>query len=493
MKRNMGTIDRIVRILLAAAVAVLYFTGQLTGTAAIVLGILAEMKHEWFLKALGAVGLAASLLIAGCSLNPPAGTPVASAGIMTKGSAILNGVRYEDSAASISAEDTPKTAADLANGMRIKLKGTRNDDGLTGTADQIEVENEVRGSITAVDAASQSFTVLGQEVFADANTVYANGTAGNLLVNAEVEVHGQRSAAGDILASRVEFGGAGDDELRGVVTARTGTTFGLVGSSLTFTYDVSTVIVGGTSFANGDLVEVHLSGLAATRIELENAEDAEFELEGEQELQGFVSDFTGHPGSFLVDGQQVTTSAATRFEDGAASDLENDMVVEARGQFSGGVLLADKIKFKDSMRLQDNAPANDSANLLGKTVVVNGLTEYGGGIGALGDIVSGDGLRVRGFLNASGTITATRVTKLSNAVVDDEKILQGVVTSISASDSLVIAGITVLFSGNPAISGDDPPADLTAFFARLVANRTVVKARGTVSGANLTANEVSIE
>jgi K+-transporting ATPase A subunit len=41
MVKNMGKIDRVVRILLAVVVAVLFFTGQLTGTAAIVLGILA--------------------------------------------------------------------------------------------------------------------------------------------------------------------------------------------------------------------------------------------------------------------------------------------------------------------------------------------------------------------------------------------------------------------------------------------------------------------
>jgi hypothetical protein len=39
MKRNMGLADRVIRIVLAAAVAVLYFTHQLTGTAAIILGI----------------------------------------------------------------------------------------------------------------------------------------------------------------------------------------------------------------------------------------------------------------------------------------------------------------------------------------------------------------------------------------------------------------------------------------------------------------------
>lgn len=41
MKKNMGMIDRIIRFALAAVVAVLYFTGQITGVAAIILGIIA--------------------------------------------------------------------------------------------------------------------------------------------------------------------------------------------------------------------------------------------------------------------------------------------------------------------------------------------------------------------------------------------------------------------------------------------------------------------
>jgi len=41
MKKNMGSIDRSIRVLLAVVVGVLYFTGQLTGLAATILGILA--------------------------------------------------------------------------------------------------------------------------------------------------------------------------------------------------------------------------------------------------------------------------------------------------------------------------------------------------------------------------------------------------------------------------------------------------------------------
>lgn len=41
MKKNMGTIDRVIRVVIALVVAALYFTGQISGTAAIILGILA--------------------------------------------------------------------------------------------------------------------------------------------------------------------------------------------------------------------------------------------------------------------------------------------------------------------------------------------------------------------------------------------------------------------------------------------------------------------
>ena len=41
MKKNMGTIDRTIRLILALAIAILYFTGVISGITAIILGILA--------------------------------------------------------------------------------------------------------------------------------------------------------------------------------------------------------------------------------------------------------------------------------------------------------------------------------------------------------------------------------------------------------------------------------------------------------------------
>ena len=41
MKKNMGLVDRLLRVLVAIVVAVLYYTGQINGTVAIILGIFA--------------------------------------------------------------------------------------------------------------------------------------------------------------------------------------------------------------------------------------------------------------------------------------------------------------------------------------------------------------------------------------------------------------------------------------------------------------------
>ncbi len=41
MKKNLGTVDKVIRIIIAVGIAVLYFTNVISGTLAIVLGILA--------------------------------------------------------------------------------------------------------------------------------------------------------------------------------------------------------------------------------------------------------------------------------------------------------------------------------------------------------------------------------------------------------------------------------------------------------------------
>ena len=40
MKKNMGTIDRVLRVTVAVIIGILYLTGQISGLAAIVLGVI---------------------------------------------------------------------------------------------------------------------------------------------------------------------------------------------------------------------------------------------------------------------------------------------------------------------------------------------------------------------------------------------------------------------------------------------------------------------
>ena len=70
MKRNMSNADRGIRTCIAIGVAVLYFTGLISGVVAIVLGVIAAI---FLLSSL--VGQCPGYNILGISTNRDAGTP----------------------------------------------------------------------------------------------------------------------------------------------------------------------------------------------------------------------------------------------------------------------------------------------------------------------------------------------------------------------------------------------------------------------------------
>jgi hypothetical protein len=440
----------------------------------------------------------------------PFGPPVAAVvtGAMSQGSVIVNGVRFDDTAAVVlSDEGGPMTPAALGDGMMVNVKGTVNGDGVTGRAEMIEVENEVRGDF-AGSTSPDSFLVLGQNVFVDGQTVFAGGVTNlsGFAPGTEVEVHGTRDSSGAIRATRVERTQHGTHELRGVVSQNGPTGFFIGG--LAITRDADTVVVPqGATFGNGDLVEVHLLGTRAARIEVERAE-TEFEpAEGEHfRVEGFVTGLEG-PGAnaFTVKGQPVQLASGARFEGGLPADLVNDVKIEAEGHKQGSVLLANKIKFRDPIRLEGNLEAFN-ANLrnvvvLGKTVALTEKTDNRAG--DLSAVVTTTGVRVRGFLNRDGnTITATRIDRLSNPVGADDQILQGPVSGFNAAGgTMTVLGVTVNASGAQQFRDDrdddspggDQPVSAAQFFGMLTPNRTVVKAKGSLSGTTFAAREVEIE
>jgi len=120
----------------------------------------------------------------------------------------------------------------------------------------------------------------------------------------------------------------------------------------------------------------------ATQVDLEDLKDDSLlgRADEEQEVEGFVSGFTAHPGSFLVNGRRVTTTSSTRFEDGTGGDLVNDVKVEVDGTIDAqGVLVAKKVEFRSlRVQLRGRATAVDAGAgtlvVLGQTVRSTSLT-----------------------------------------------------------------------------------------------------------------------
>jgi hypothetical protein len=370
------------------------------------------------LRAALLAGLAASILTAcggggdggGGGVGGTGLTSTVSTGVMAKGSTIVNGVRYEDTSANISIDDTPRTAAQLHDGMVVKLLGSVNADGITGTAQRIKALVEVRGFPTAVtpSANPQSLVVNGQTVFVDDQTVYSNlANFDAITTNTLIEVHGLRDASGRILATRIEanvaqMASSATDEIRGVVTAGTGTNpraFSLGGQAVNAL--AAAVTPAGASWQNGSVVEVYCAArpcivagvFQASLLKLEDAQDSAFQPASGQrmEAEGLISGFTVHPGIFSVGTTPVTTTSATRFEGGVATDLANNAKVEAEGSWNGTRLVASKIEFKRSVvRLQGSVATTGTnqftMNVAGRfvTIEVDGLTSPPGSVPPVG-------------------------------------------------------------------------------------------------------------
>jgi len=313
--------------------------------------------------------------------TPPPGGPggsTVSSGVMTKGSTIVNGVRFEDTLANITIDDRPKTAVlQLQTGMVVKVVGRVNDDGINGTADRVKALVEARGRATSVFAneSPQRLVLLGQTVLVDDQTVLSNLTGINAIAPGPtgtlVEVHGLRDANGQIRATRIEanqlqMADSILDEIRGVVANGNGVrpaNFTLNGQAINF---AGTVIPAGASWQNGSVVEVYCSvrpcvdvnGLFhASELHVEDAQDAAFQPASGQrmEVEGLISGLLAGAQNFSVGSTPVMITSSTRFEGGIATDLANNIKVEAEGSWNGTTLLAGKIEFKRSVvRLQGN-------------------------------------------------------------------------------------------------------------------------------------------
>ena len=426
------------------------------------------------------------------------GTGITVMGIMTKGSIVVNDITFDATGADIREDDVSATEDELEDGMKVMLKGTINDDGVTGTALIVEAKDEVQGRVSNLDTTGNppSFQVLKQTIIVDDLTLFSDfpgpdpDDIGDMVDNQFVEVHGLRDADGNIRASRVELladelsADPEEMELKGIVSGLAGNTFFIGLQEINFASAV--IEPAGATIQDGDPVEVEGSSftgevLNASKVEREDLEDEDlYPDEGEEiEIEGYVTEYTTHPGDFKVDGIPVRTFSSTEFEHGSELDLANGIEVEVEGYISeDGILLVEKVEFEQS-RVKINASAtdvqSDSITLLGIEVQINDLTEIESGITPL---QIGQVYKVEGYQDTNKDVVAESI----ESGEADKNILQGLVSAIDAVGETV----TLLESPwatevqlNDAMDFEDDDdaaiASLSDFLTMIVAGTTIVK------------------
>jgi hypothetical protein len=184
----------------------------------------------------------------------------------------------------------------------------------------------------------------------------------------------------------------------------------------------------------------------------------------------------------MVGDMQVSFNSDTRFVNGAASDLVAGAKVEAEGLIVNGILVAEKIAFKDNLRMRALVTSVDSdastLTILGITVSVPGsvdIRENGNAVTLAA--LTGRFVDLRGRVGADGlNIIASRIDPRNND--PGEAMLRGPVSASSEADNtLVIAGILINTAGTEFKGSGESHSIIAAtqFFASITPNVTVVK------------------
>ncbi|HXE47010.1 MAG TPA: DUF5666 domain-containing protein [Ramlibacter sp.] len=374
----------------------------------------------------GSSGLLGSIASVGSG-----GTGSFSSGAITGfGSIIVNGVRFDDSKATITDDDgVSHNSGDLKLGMVVSVTGSTVVVGTTGssaTANTITFGSELRGPIDSIG--SQSLVVLGQTVQIGTNTVFDNAIVGGLAglsVGQTIEVDGfVDPAANTIQATRIErTGNTNEFKLQGVVQA-------LNTTAKTFTIGALTISYAGIAttdlpaLANGLLVRVRLATTPATGTRTATrirAVAREVEERDEAELEGTVTAFTS-TSTFSVNGVAVDAGKAS-FPNGSAG-LRLGARVEVEGTVTNGVVVATTVKVENEAEVENQEfelhGTVSNLNTTNKTFVIRGVTvSFAGTVrfdkGDASTLATVNGttaiVEVKGTNNAAtNSVTATRIS-----------------------------------------------------------------------------------
>jgi hypothetical protein len=471
------------------------------------------MNHQFKQAVLPAL-VSATLLLSGCggsgttdenvNLNSVGAKSIS--GIITGfGSIFVNGVEFETGTASFDIDDDSNSSQSaLRVGMRVKLKGTVNDDGVTGTAESVVYQSELKGPVDVLVPifdttdptllVAVTLTIFGQQVMVTSDTTFDDDfglTMDSLQVGDVLEISGFSSTDG-IVATHIEKQKAGSFEvsdhveIKGEISDLAAGSFVIRG--LQIQYDDSTVFDDGltaVSLAEGLYVEVKgiydPSSEMFSASKIETGKDRLDDHDGEAEIEGVVADFDAASQTFSIQGQRVDFSQSpTLFP--AGLQLADDLKVEVEGSIADGTLVASKIKQRgQKIKVQaqiasingiDSADPSISLSLFGGegniNVRVNIQTEIKDNQGenediVLGDLMVGDFVEIKAFYDGTSVINAVELERDSM----DKIRLQGPLSSFDETAQTVNMFGQEFDLSQASFQGDGMDLSVSEFYAML--------------------------
>ena len=348
---------------------------------------------------------------------PPSATAKSAVGIITGfGSVYVNGVEYDTNGASYDVDDA--SASDdsaLAVGMVVKVQGSVNADGRTGSASSVSYDDEVEGLVEdlapdAADPSIKTFTVMNTMVRVHQNSTNFDGeddaafSFDTIMNNDNVEVSGEYD--GDILvASYVEKQDSADDdfEAKGTVTEYDDAdSFVLVlknGSVLDVTLAAGAEIPS-VGIANDQYVEVEGTipdpigfpdSILVTKVELEDGDHFGDDDDDEVEVKGMLN-YDADTETWSVRDVMIAFSDNTEYKpesfmDSIADGSAAGLTVEVEGFYLNEVLQVDEIEPEE-----DELEFKGDATVLGSTGPRDGTVQlsFGMAMGTVDVIVNSE-------------------------------------------------------------------------------------------------------
>jgi len=243
-------------------------------------------------------------------------------------------------------------AAALELGMTVIVRG-RVDAGLqSGVATQVLSVPELRGPVTAVNAAAGWFELMGVRVSVDEATLYAGLTGLDALKTGQtVQVHALPEGSGRMRATRVQWlAAAATQRMWGAVQGlnRSAKSFQLNGMAVS--YAQATFAAGWAAASLSDGVPAYVVGAPAAgggafvASEIRRGHGLPDSTDTPVALLGIVTDFATAQ-SFTLHGVRVNAASA-QITGGLATSIGNGVKLEVVGRMVQGQLVAERLRIR---------------------------------------------------------------------------------------------------------------------------------------------------